>query len=67
MVKVNVVNYISRPTSKDFIQVEIVVEKESQKIILIGKVCCKFVDVTGANFFHCTSIYTWIELDLNSY
>lgn len=37
--KVNVLNYISRPTSKDFIQVEIVVEKDSQKIILIGKVC----------------------------
>ncbi|WOL14490.1 hypothetical protein Cni_G23270 [Canna indica] len=35
--QVNVLNYISRPTSKDFIQVEIVVEKESQKIILIGK------------------------------
>ncbi|KAJ6850479.1 uncharacterized protein M6B38_264425 [Iris pallida] len=26
-------------TSKDFIQVEVVVEKNSQKIILIGKVC----------------------------
>ncbi|CAN6463295.1 unnamed protein product [Victoria cruziana] len=35
--QVNVVNYITRPTSKDFIQVEIVVEKDSQKIILIGK------------------------------
>ncbi|XP_042460914.1 GTPase ERA-like, chloroplastic isoform X1 [Zingiber officinale] len=35
--QVNVLNYISRPTSKDFIQVEIVVEKDSQKIILIGK------------------------------
>ncbi|XP_058087634.1 GTPase ERA-like, chloroplastic isoform X1 [Magnolia sinica] len=35
--QVNVVNYISRPTSKDFIEVEIVVEKNSQKIILIGK------------------------------
>lgn len=35
--QVNVVKYISRPTSKDFIQVEIVVEKNSQKIILIGK------------------------------
>ncbi|XP_072976804.1 GTPase ERA-like, chloroplastic [Typha angustifolia] len=35
--QVNVLNYISRPTSKDFIQVEIVVEKESQKMILIGK------------------------------
>eukprot|EP00262_Sarcandra_glabra_P002583 TRINITY_DN12969_c1_g1_i2.p1 TRINITY_DN12969_c1_g1~~TRINITY_DN12969_c1_g1_i2.p1 ORF type:complete len:421 (-),score=79.48 TRINITY_DN12969_c1_g1_i2:153-1382(-) len=35
--QVNVVNYISRPTSKDFIVVEVVVEKNSQKIILIGK------------------------------
>ncbi|KAG1346851.1 hypothetical protein COCNU_06G006800 [Cocos nucifera] len=35
--QVNVVKYISRPTSKDFIQVEIIVEKDSQKIILIGK------------------------------
>ncbi|KAJ0985892.1 hypothetical protein J5N97_004248 [Dioscorea zingiberensis] len=35
--QVNVVNFISRPTSKDYISVEIVVEKESQKIILIGK------------------------------
>eukprot|EP00268_Persea_americana_P005637 TRINITY_DN11906_c0_g1_i3.p1 TRINITY_DN11906_c0_g1~~TRINITY_DN11906_c0_g1_i3.p1 ORF type:complete len:280 (-),score=63.01 TRINITY_DN11906_c0_g1_i3:970-1809(-) len=35
--QVNVVNYICRPTSKDFIEVEIIVEKNSQKIILIGK------------------------------
>ncbi|KAF9620100.1 hypothetical protein IFM89_010750 [Coptis chinensis] len=35
--KVNVVNYQTRPTSKDFIQVEIVAEKNTQKIILIGK------------------------------
>ncbi|OMO56930.1 hypothetical protein CCACVL1_26143 [Corchorus capsularis] len=35
--QVNVVNYKSRPNAKDFIQVEIVVEKDSQKIILIGK------------------------------
>ncbi|XP_026662576.2 GTPase ERA1, chloroplastic [Phoenix dactylifera] len=35
--QVNVVKYISRPASKDFIQVEIIVEKNSQKIILIGK------------------------------
>ncbi|XP_068638205.1 GTPase ERA-like, chloroplastic [Aristolochia californica] len=35
--QVNVINYVSRPTAKDFIQVEIVVEKSSQKIILIGK------------------------------
>lgn len=35
--QVNVANYIVRPTSKDFIEIEIVVEKEAQKIILIGK------------------------------
>ncbi|KAL6993548.1 hypothetical protein U1Q18_011662 [Sarracenia purpurea var. burkii] len=35
--QVNVVTYKSRPTAKDFIQVEIVVEKNSQKIIIIGK------------------------------
>lgn len=35
--QVNVVNYKSRPDAKDFIQVEILVEKNSQKIILIGK------------------------------
>ncbi|KAG6503223.1 hypothetical protein ZIOFF_031947 [Zingiber officinale] len=35
--QVNVLNYISRSTSKDFIQIEIVVEKDSLKIILIGK------------------------------
>lgn len=32
------VSYKNRPNAKDFIQVEIVVEKNSQKIILIGKV-----------------------------
>ncbi|XP_062156347.1 GTPase ERA-like, chloroplastic [Alnus glutinosa] len=35
--QVNVVSYKARPTAKDFIQVEIVVEQNSQKIILIGK------------------------------
>ncbi|XVF59665.1 hypothetical protein PTKIN_Ptkin07bG0293900 [Pterospermum kingtungense] len=35
--QVNVLTYKTRPTAKDFIQVEIVVEKDSQKIILIGK------------------------------
>ncbi|KAF8405257.1 hypothetical protein HHK36_010158 [Tetracentron sinense] len=35
--QVNVQSYKTRPTSKDFIQVEIVVEKNSQKVILIGK------------------------------
>lgn len=32
------ISYKSRPNAKDFIQVEILVEKNSQKIILIGKV-----------------------------
>lgn len=31
-------SYKARPNAKDFIQVEVVVEKNSQKIILIGKV-----------------------------
>ncbi|XP_028953893.1 GTPase ERA-like, chloroplastic [Malus domestica] len=35
--QVNVVSYKTRPMAKDFIQVEIVVEKNSQKIIVIGK------------------------------
>ncbi|XP_028807231.1 GTPase ERA-like, chloroplastic [Neltuma alba] len=35
--QVNVVSYKARPNAKDFIQVEIVVEKNSQKIILIGR------------------------------
>ncbi|XAR57918.1 hypothetical protein NMG60_11026224 [Bertholletia excelsa] len=35
--QVNVVRYKARPSAKDFIQVEILVEKNSQKIILIGK------------------------------
>lgn len=35
--QVNVVNYKERPGAKDFIQVEIVVEKNTQKIIIIGK------------------------------
>ncbi|WOH00427.1 hypothetical protein DCAR_0519787 [Daucus carota subsp. sativus] len=35
--QVNVISYKARPNAKDFIQVEIVVEKNSQKIIVIGK------------------------------
>ncbi|KAL2333727.1 hypothetical protein Fmac_014940 [Flemingia macrophylla] len=35
--QVNVVNYRARPNAKDYIQVEILVEKNSQKIILIGR------------------------------
>lgn len=37
--QVNVVSYKARPNAKDFIQIEILVEKHSQKIILIGRVC----------------------------
>ena len=40
--QVNVVSYKTRPAAKDFIQVEIVVEKNSQKIILIGKVSIEY-------------------------
>nr|GLL38495.1 uncharacterized protein LOC109178296 [Ipomoea trifida]GMD58150.1 GTPase ERA-like, chloroplastic [Ipomoea batatas] len=35
--QVNVVSYKNRPNAKDFIQVEVIVEKNSQKVILIGK------------------------------
>ncbi|XP_028197129.1 GTPase ERA-like, chloroplastic isoform X2 [Glycine soja] len=35
--QVNVVNYKARPNAKEYIQVEILVEKNSQKIILIGR------------------------------
>uniref|UniRef100_A0A2P2L1H5 GTP-binding protein era n=1 Tax=Rhizophora mucronata TaxID=61149 RepID=A0A2P2L1H5_RHIMU len=35
--QVNVTSYKTRPNAKDFIQVEIVVEKNSQKIIIIGR------------------------------
>ncbi|EEE64721.1 gTPase ERA-like, chloroplastic [Oryza sativa Japonica Group] len=35
--QVNVISYKSRPTAKDFIQVEILVEKESQRSIILGK------------------------------
>ncbi|XP_021303411.1 uncharacterized protein LOC8063614 [Sorghum bicolor] len=35
--QVNVVSYKSRPTAKDFIQVEILVEKETQRSIILGK------------------------------
>ncbi|KAG0630214.1 hypothetical protein M758_1G162900 [Ceratodon purpureus] len=37
--QVNVVNYMERRVHKDYIQLEIVVEKEGQKGILLGKVC----------------------------
>ena len=36
--QVKVLSYKTRPAAKDFIQVEVVVDKNSQKIILIGKV-----------------------------
>ncbi|CAN1190594.1 GTPase ERA-like, chloroplastic [Linum perenne] len=35
--QVNVVSYKTRPAAKDFIQVEIIVERNSQKIIILGK------------------------------
>ncbi|RAL49229.1 hypothetical protein DM860_014447 [Cuscuta australis] len=35
--QVNVVSYKSRPDAKDFIHVEVIVERNSQKAILIGK------------------------------
>ncbi|XP_057417226.1 GTPase ERA-like, chloroplastic [Lotus japonicus] len=35
--QVNVVSYKARPNAKDFIQVEILVEKNSQKMIVIGR------------------------------
>ncbi|KAH1206425.1 GTPase ERA1, chloroplastic [Glycine max] len=35
--QVNVVNYKARPNAKEYIQVEILVEKNTQKIILIGR------------------------------
>ncbi|KAJ8549504.1 hypothetical protein K7X08_033211 [Anisodus acutangulus] len=35
--QVNVVSYKTRPNAKNFIQVEVIVEKNTQKIILIGK------------------------------
>lgn len=45
ILQVNVVSYKTRPTAKDFIQVEIVVEKNTQKIILIGKVSTVFENI----------------------
>lgn len=45
--QVNVINYMERRTSKDFIELEIIVEKDSQRGILIGKVrfssCTQYV------------------------
>ncbi|GAB2227381.1 hypothetical protein Droror1_Dr00009200 [Drosera rotundifolia] len=35
--QVHVISYKSRPAAKDFIQIEILVEKESQKMIVIGR------------------------------
>jgi len=52
---VNVVSYKTRPAAKDFIQVEIVVEKNSQKIILIGKVSTEYtlLDLPDESFYLC--------------
>ncbi|CAK9152362.1 unnamed protein product [Ilex paraguariensis] len=45
--QVNVVSYKTRPNAKDFIQVEIIVEKITQKIILIGKASTTWWDETA--------------------
>lgn len=47
----NVASYKTRPTAKDFIQVEIVVEQNSQKIILIGKVSIVYCGIYWLIFF----------------
>jgi hypothetical protein len=36
--QVNVTSYKIRPSAKDFIQIEILVERESQRSIILGKV-----------------------------
>lgn len=38
--QVNVVKYAARKVGKDFIEIEILIERESQKVILLGKVGC---------------------------
>lgn len=50
--QVNVINYMERRTSKDFIELEIIVEKDSQRGILIGKV----------RFSSCTQYAVRVEL-----
>lgn len=57
--QVNVISYKSRPTAKDFIQVEIVVEKNSQKIILIGKVIVSIL-------IHTYILFRWISVRCRS-
>ena len=54
----NVVSYKTRPAAKDFIQVEIVVEKNSQKIILIGKVSIEYT------YWICLFIYVLMLSDV---
>ena len=49
MWQVNVLSYKTRPAAKDFIQVEVVVDKNSQKIILIGKVSITFTTLKHQN------------------
>lgn len=56
------VSYKSRPTAKDFIQVEIIVEKNSQKIIIIGRVSMAmeklfFLIVQKLPKFMCVTLY----------
>lgn len=50
-------SYKTRPTAKDFIQVEIVVEKNTQKIILIGKVS----ESCNQLFLHYSSVYEFLK------
>lgn len=50
------VSYKARPNAKDFIQVEIVVEKNSQKIILIGKVSLPFID-SALQLYPCLALF----------
>lgn len=54
------IGYKARPTAKDFIQVEIVVEKNTQKIIIIGKVSWPFSYGMDHEMASCSSAcMTW--------
>lgn len=61
--QVNVVNYKTRPNAKDFIQVEIVVEKDTQKIILIGKVSIFLCQLDFLQFawFIASVLQAWLQ------
>ena len=58
--QVNVVSYKTRPAAKDFIQVEILVEKNSQKIILIGKVRNHGITSLYSSIFNLCYIEPWL-------